>query len=668
MTNPSCAVEPGREVQTVSEETPRMTGARTARRYEPSVKEIIASARSRPVPARGGLVLCLVSAALLWASFTPLDWSPLAWIALVPLCLLIRLERATHRLWLTSWIGGFLFWLPTLQWMRLGHESMYVAWLALSVYLAAYWPAFVWLSRLAVHRGRMPLMAAVPLVWTGLEFLRAHLMTGFAWYQLGHSQYRWIELIQVSDLVGAYGVSFVVALSTAVLAGLIPERWLVRWRLIAPVQLPTELRHLPVPDVAEEVSAEARRRAFRQQAIAVGVGLVVLAGTLAYGYVRRSQAEFTAGPRVALIQGNFVSSVKHEAAEFGQIYRIHELLTGYSVPYKPDLIVWPETMFRWPLTDADPHLSENELLRMAPMIPVEHWRDPYIRRTLQELSQKTGANLVIGLDRFHVDRGGLKHFNSAVFVTPQQGVSGSYDKLHRVIFGEYVPLKETFPWLQKLSPLPEEFGVTAGSAPAVFSSGSFRVAPIICFEDTVPHLVRDIVRQTSSGGRLDCLLNLTNDGWFHGSSELDQHLITSAFRAVECRTPLVRAVNTGISAVIDGDGVIREPEVMIDGDATWNKQRGHLEAAGRDPSGKRLPLSMFDPERTTLVHPATGRWRKSLNATLIDTVPRDNRHSAYVAFGDWFAASCLGCCGLFLIVGWLPPRHVPKSTAPLTEQ
>jgi apolipoprotein N-acyltransferase len=645
-----------------------MTGARTARRYEPSVKEIIASARSRPVPARGGLVLCLVSAALLWASFTPLDWSPLAWIALVPLCLLIRLERATHRLWLTSWIGGFLFWLPTLQWMRLGHESMYVAWLALSVYLAAYWPAFVWLSRLAVHRGRMPLMAAVPLVWTGLEFLRAHLMTGFAWYQLGHSQYRWIELIQVADLVGAYGVSFVVALSTAVLAGLIPERWLVRWRLIAPVQLPTELRHLPVPDVAEEVSAEARRRAFRQQAIAVGVGLVVLAGTLAYGYVRRSQAEFTAGPRVALIQGNFVSSVKHEAAEFGQIYRIHELLTGYSVPYKPDLIVWPETMFRWPLTDADPHLSENELLRMAPMIPVEHWRDPYIRRTLQELSQKTGANLVIGLDRFHVDREGLKHFNSAVFVTPQQGVSGSYDKRHRVIFGEYVPLKETFPWLQKLSPLPEEFGVTAGSAPAVFSSGSFRVAPIICFEDTVPHLVRDIVRQTSSGGRLDCLLNLTNDGWFHGSSELDQHLITSAFRAVECRTPLVRAVNTGISAVIDGDGVIREPEVMIDGDATWNKQRGHLEAAGRDPSGKRLPLSMFDPERTTLVHPATGRWRKSLNATLIDTVPRDNRHSAYVAFGDWFAASCLGCCGLFLIVGWLPPRHVPKSTAPLTEQ
>lgn len=654
------APELATETKIVSDGTGPASNPRSARRSEPSVKEIIAAARSQPAPALGGLVLSGVSAVLLWASFTPLDWSPIAWLAIAPLCALVRLERAPQKLWLTTWTGGLLFWMPTLQWLRLGHESMYVAWFALAFYLAAYWWAFVGLSRVAVHRCGLPMVAAVPLVWTGLEFCRAHLMSGFAWYQLGHSQYRWIELIQISDLLGAYGVSAVVALSNAVLAGLVPESWLSRLRLVTPVQLPSELRHLPPPSVADETSPADSRGLFRRQFASVAVGLLVTAAVLGYGYIRRNQAEFVAGPRVALIQGNFESSVKHDPAEFGQMYRTHELLTGYAVPYKPDLIIWPETMFRWPLSDADPNLSENDLRRLAPMIPMDYWGDSYIvyvRKTLQELSQKTGANLVIGLDRLSVNERGLKHFNSAVLVTPDQGVADTYDKLHRVIFGEYIPLKETFPWLKAFAPFPDDFGIMAGHRPTAFRSGAWQVAPIICFEDTVPHLVRDVVRGTSSERRLDCLLNLTNDGWFHGSSELNQHLITAAFRAVECRTPLVRAVNTGISAVIDGDGVIREPETFIDGDATWTKQREQLQQTKHERSEHRLPLSMFDPVRSTLTDPATGRWRKSLNAAVIDTVPLDNRRSWYVEFGDWFGGTCSAACGLFLVVGLIPRRR-----------
>jgi apolipoprotein N-acyltransferase len=658
MATHTSAPELATETKIVPDDSGSASNPRTARRSEPSVKEIIAAARSRPAPAIGGLMLCGVSALLLWTSFTPLDWSPLAWLAIVPLCVLIQLERAPRRLWLTTWTGGLLFWLPTLQWLRLGHESMYVAWFALAIYLAAYWWAFVGLSRVAVHRCGLPMIVAVPLVWTGLEFCRAHLMTGFAWYQLGHSQYRWIELIQISDLLGAYGVSAVVALSNAVLAGLIPQSWLSRLRLTAAVQLPNELRHLPPPTVTDETSPADARGHFLRQLVSVAAGLLVTAAVLGYGYVRRGQAEFTAGPRVALIQGNFESSVKHDPAEFGQMYRIHELLTGYSVPYKPDLIIWPETMFRWPLTDADPNLSENDLRRLAPTVPVEHWRDPYVRKSLQELSQKTGADLVIGLDRFSVNEQGLKHFNSAAFVTPDRGVADTYDKRHRVIFGEYVPLKESLPWLKAFAPFPDDFGITAGLSPVAFRCQSWQVAPIICFEDTVPHLVRDVVRGTSTERRLDCLLNLTNDGWFHGSSELNQHLITAAFRAVECRTPLVRAVNTGISAVIDGDGVIREPETLIDGDATWTKQREQLLQTKHERSDRRPPPSMFDPVKSTLTDPATGRWRKSLNAAVIDTVPLDNRRSWYVATGDWFAGTCSAACGLFLVVGLLPRRRV----------
>jgi apolipoprotein N-acyltransferase len=148
------------------------------------------------------------------------------------------------------------------------------------------------------------------------------------------------------------------------------------------------------------------------------------------------------------------------------------------------------------------------------------------------------------------------------------------------------------------------------------------VSPIICFEDTVPQLVRGIA--AGADQKIDVFVNLTNDGWFAGSSELDQHLITASFRCIETRTPMVRAVNTGCSAIIDGDGVVRDPEVFIDGDAKSAE------------------------EAKSFVDPETGRWSKSLNAALVGNVPLDNRTSVYVRTGDWFAQSCclatLFCC------------------------
>jgi apolipoprotein N-acyltransferase len=144
--------------------------------------------------------------------------------------------------------------------------------------------------------------------------------------------------------------------------------------------------------------------------------------------------------------------------------------------------------------------------------------------------------------------------------------------------------------------------------------------------------VRTIVKvttETTPAGprRVDFLVNLTNDGWFHGSSELDQHLITAAFRCVEFRTPMVRAVNTGISAFIDGDGVVRR------------------KAAGLK----------------------TGRSKQD-EAVVVDTVPLDSRRSLYLAGGDWFPGACLVCCSLLLFTGlvsrWFPARdqRAPAAT------
>src|SRR4051812_36414525 len=110
---------------------------------EATPQEIITSGRNAPAGVGGALALSGLSAVLLWGAFTPLDAGPMAWIALVPLFTLVRLSRPVQRMYLAVFAGGLAFWLPTLQWMRLGHPAMYAAWGALSLYLALYFPLFV---------------------------------------------------------------------------------------------------------------------------------------------------------------------------------------------------------------------------------------------------------------------------------------------------------------------------------------------------------------------------------------------------------------------------------------------------------------------------------------------------------------------------------------------
>ncbi|MEX0703759.1 MAG: apolipoprotein N-acyltransferase [Planctomycetales bacterium] len=620
---------------------------------ERTVEQIIDTARAQPAEGRGAWIVSGATAVLLWASFTPLDWGPLAWVAIVPLTLLVRLARTTRRMYLAVWCGGFLSALASLQWMRLGHATMYPAWVAMSLYMSLYFPLFVGLSRVAVHRLRAPLWIAVPVVWVGLEFARAHLMTGFAWYFLGHTQYRWLELIQISDLTGAYGVSFLLALANAGIAGLVPASAFRKLRLVSaqvedkPVESPVRSRH---------------------PWIGVAVALAVFASVLTYGYVRRGQAEFREGPRIALVQANFVTEIKHDIAQRDPILSVHAELTDAANDHQPDIVVWPETMFPWPLYATDPDLSDAELLALVPPEVrlnsrfqesdwIARWRNSREQRVLADVSAGAGAAAIVGVSTQLADAAGMRRYNSALFVRPDMGISGRYDKMHRVPFGEFVPLRDSLPFLQRFTPYGNDSGIAAGERPAVFEYAGARLAPIICFEDTVPHLVRQIVNVTRDrdGRTVDVLVNLTNDGWFHGSSELDQHLITAAFRAVECRTPLVRAVNTGISAVIDGDGAIVEPDVFLGGNISIPRLIRHGDEQAAAKSGgqaEERPL-----ERMAFLDPATGRPRKSLDAVVIDDVPLDGRTSLYVAWGDWFAGTCGALALALLAVGLLPRRR-----------
>lgn len=626
--------------KTVSEATKPMAHGPTDTELDPAIQSIIdkgrrsKSNRAQLRSAIGTLVLPACTVPLLWACFTPLSWSALAWIAIVPLCLLVRSPTRPRRLYLAAYVGGFLWSVATFQWMRLGHPSMYVALVAWSVYMAFYFPLFIGLSRVAVHRLRIPLVLAVPIVWTGLEYAKAYMLTGCSWYYLGHSQYRWAELIQISDLVGAYGVSFVVSMANAAVAMAIPAVVLQRLQL--------------------DMDSVDPKRPWLRPVAAIGLSFTVLIAAVAYGYARRSEANFKPGPRVALIQGNFDSQVKHDPKRASEILRTHQTLTRASTiygsqlpkpPQRPEIIVWPETMLPWPVQEVAAGVTDDDLKKLLPNgAKISHeewiarWKDRETTDLLESWSTERNAALLIGTSHLTATRERIEQRNSVAFVTPQMGMQGRYDKNHLLIFGEYIPLKDYLPFLSMFTPYGSKHGIERGTQAAVYEYAGARFAPIICYEDTVPQLVRRVVAAADTPEQpLDFFVNNTNDGWFHGSSELDQHLITASFRCVETRTPMVRSVNTGVSAFIDGDGVIRAPDIFIDGERAGSKDaRGFLDE--------------------------NGRWTKQLNAVLIDNVPLDDRKSVYVQHGDLFAGSCGLMCLILCGAGFVTRRRDAKKS------
>ncbi len=506
----------------------------------------------------------MVGAVGLWAALPPVDLWPLAWFAPVAWVILIRREKlAGRRPYRTLWLVGFLFWMAVLHFLRLPHWATSFGWVALSAYLAFYLPVFVGLGRVAVHRLRVPAMLAAPVVWTGLELARGHLLTGMTMASLGHTQYRWIGLIQMSDLAGAYGVGFLVMLVAACLATMLPCDG--RPGRIGPL--------LPA---------------------AVALGLVLL-----YGHVRTSGEHGGKTARVALIQGSIDTELKADPNKRTEIFEHYFDLSKQAVRDYPnlDLAVWPETMFRDPLIAFDEDARPPEDQNWSP----EEFRQSLdsaaaqSRRNLGLTAEALGIPLILGVDTAHYTAAGPKYFNSAVLVSPDGQLLGRYDKIHLVLFGEYVPFTRWFPWLYRLTPL--STGLTPGQDPTALDTAGLMFAPNICYESVLPHVIRrqvnELIRRKQEP---DVLVNLTNDGWFWGSSELDLHLICGVFRAVECRKPLLIAANTGFSAWIDADGRILA--------------RG--------------------PRRQT--------------GTILAEVRADRRTSWYLRHGDWPAGICLLAC------------------------
>ena len=435
-----------------------------------------------------------------------------------------------------------LHWLLVLHWIRLPHWSAYFGWFVLCGYLGVYVPLFVSLSRQLVHRWRIPLIAAAPTVWCGLEFIRGYFATGFSMAILGHTQVDWLPIIQVADLGGAYLVSFLVMLVSAALAQAI-----VAWsNLTHSTNAIQRLNALwPIILAASLVAAAWLYGDFRVKKIDSAAKQLAANGDPLEGQVT-----------VALIQGSRITtfSGKDDRAEtIGQ----YQSLTNKAFQSNPDvdLVVWPESMLMVPWLDYSWPLKAP---KSWPQDESELKRTLRYMRTNSEnaaswIARNYGAQAIVGTEAYRLSGGPEQRFNRAIHVNHAGDVAATYDKMHPVMFGEYVPLGNLFPWLYKLTPMGT--GLDSGEQPTSFQIKGLRISPCICYENTVPHLIRRQVNQlTESGQEPDAIVTITNDGWFWGSSQLDLHLACGIFRAVETRRPMLIAANTGISAHVAADG------------------------------------------------------------------------------------------------------------------
>jgi len=535
-----------------------------------------------------GIALLGASALLLTAIHPPVGWASLAWVAYVPFVLACGPTVPRRALGLAAYAVGLLYWLGNLYWII---PITAIGWVAFCLYMAVLWPVMALALQYARKR-RLPLFLATAVVVAGAERLQGFPLGGFFWRFLAHSQFQNPTVIQIADLVGAGGVSFVLAMVSGLVAELI----------------------LAAGD------AGLLRAAPLTRLILVGAAVV---GTVTYGRWRIAQTEVSTapGPLVASIQSNVPQSVKRSFQASEEMFTDLMEMSKAAAQAGPELIVWPETTVQAMLDYKTwPFLTEDPLRGQFDKVLRDH--------------AKGRAWVLVGAYGGQIrqdDQGdvALDRFNSAFLYRPDGTQDPQrYDKIHLVLFGEYLPFKNSFHWLynllMKFTPYNYDYTLDPGRECTVFDmdpnrafTGSvpYRFGVIICYEGTIPWLGRRFALDGQGHKRIDWLVNISNDGWFvrfsghpptvRPSAELAQHVAVCTFRAVENRVPILRSVNTGISCLIDSCGRVHDGFVA---------------------SSPGLPVKALD--------------RTGMAGWFIDRMPIDKRVSAFSRHGRWLDNLC----------------------------
>jgi apolipoprotein N-acyltransferase len=437
---------------------------------------------------------------LLIASFPRAGQGYLAWVAFLPLAVFLSRTVRIKQAFAGGFISGFvqffalMIWMPPVL-MRYGGLSPFLAWISytlLGTVLACYPAAACAVAQCIIRKRGSPYILLFPCIWVLFEYAQSlSPFGGLPWLLAGYTQSGYLETIQIADITGVYGISFLLVWTGTACA------WFIE-----------------------------RRRGFRALLPAL-VAVTLIAVCLAYGAVSvRDFSNVVPRFHAAMLQGNI--SYDDPAPTLQDKFRNgYVRMADRLGPQNPDLLILPES--------PSPIFFES---------------DPGYRNTVEQLAKRFSMGLVFNDISSRETRDGLRYFNSAFFLDRNGALAGVYDKIHLVPFGEYIPLESLFSFVEVIT---KDVGAfESGKEPRIVRIGGRPANAIICFEAVFPGLVRLFVRQGS-----ELIINLTNDGWYGNSAAPYQHLGIARFRAVENRRYLLRATNSGISAIIEPTGRIQ---------------------------------------------------------------------------------------------------------------
>jgi apolipoprotein N-acyltransferase len=467
--------------------------------YEISETDLTTASRDQG-RVRGLLLLfspAVLSGAMVAAPFVYPSFFPLTWISLVPLLWSIGRVRRPRQAFFLAWLFGATAHLLGFYWIEhtarvfggFPHGLSEIVLLLFAV-LASLSIALFGLLTFVCGLGPLQLFPA--LLWVAIEFLFPQL---FPWH-LANSQSQWLVLIQSADIVGLYGVSFLLVWSNSLLCAFVSAR-------------------------------ERGPRSFMVSGALLGVLLI---GNLAYGHFRLKNvaAEMRAARAldVAAIQGSIDIKRKWNVSYLESNLKSYLDLTRKVT--NASIYLWPESAVEaWVPEDMERLPAE-----IVPTLP-------------------PGSSLVFGARSFigKPDSPDMKAFNSALLIDSDGHVHGRYHKQVLLAFGEYIPFAPILSKVPGMPPVGE--GFSRGAGPVTLDlPGGIKVAPLICYEDIMPELARRFVKEKGA----NLLVNLTNDAWFGNTVAPWQHARLAQWRAIETRRSLVRVTNTGLTTIINPKG------------------------------------------------------------------------------------------------------------------
>jgi len=461
-------------------------------------------------------LLAALSGILLVLIFPRFDFELLAWFAFIPLFAAIE-ATTPQRSALLGFITGMVFYTWGLNWVNntlinYGNLPTVVSFMVLGLlaaYLSFYTALFCYLMRRVCKENSVLFFLFAPVLWTSLEYLRStHAELGFSWLGLGYSQFKTLPVIQMAEITGVYGVSWLIML---VNAGLY-----LTWKSLRSGQDTQSAKN------TENMGVRFLALTALVSACWWGYGL------LALNRHTQLNAEKNSMLTVGLVQGNVEQAMKWNPVYQNQVLSKYRELTLQAAESNPQLIVWPETAMPFYYNQHDPGT-----------------------KFVNDLARQIQIPILFGSPHKKSRDGHTIHYNSAYLVTETGATQNRYDKIHLVPFGEFVPFRNLLFFVEKMVAMIGDFG--RGETATLFDVAGYKAGVSICYELIFPDLMRQAVKNGAN-----FLINITNDAWFGKSPASYQHMSMGALRAVENRVPIVRAANTGISGTIDANGALRD--------------------------------------------------------------------------------------------------------------